>query len=267
MKYAIVEGVKSEPFKGAVGLCEVCGNEVIAKCGVIKIHHWAHKSLIECDSWWENETIWHRNWKNLFPIEWQEVTHKDVITGEIHRADIKTDFNLIIELQNSPISIDEQVSRETFYENMIWIINGEKFKKNFYILDKLPNPSDEFVRDIVFDSRRRADLGKTFFRHSLNPDLRSPKYPFQMFRVSNMEEIQNEIEESYIGHHLYDWVKPRKNWLTSKSKVFIDFWDEYLYNLTKYDYYKLSVVRMYKKEYIIERILNSKFRQKHLENS
>ena len=73
----------------AKGICICCGAEMIAKCGSIKVHHWSHKSRKHCDSWWENETQWHRDWKNQFPKEWQEVVHI-ADDGEKHIADIKT---------------------------------------------------------------------------------------------------------------------------------------------------------------------------------
>lgn len=41
------------------------------------------------------------------------------------------------------------MSREKFYQNMIWIVNGEKFK-NFHILDKLPNVESENFKDYKF---------------------------------------------------------------------------------------------------------------------
>ena len=66
MKFALHGGKRVEAeanLKGAV--CQVCKAEVIAKCGDIKIHHWAHKSKRKCDHWWENETQWHRDWKNI----------------------------------------------------------------------------------------------------------------------------------------------------------------------------------------------------------
>ncbi|WP_116786859.1 competence protein CoiA [Flavobacterium psychrotrophum] len=257
MKFSLVNGIRTTAFKGGAGVCECCGAPTKAKCGSRIVHHWSHVSLIECDSWWENETLWHRNWKNQFPNDWQEVTHTDLQSGEIHRADVKTSYGLVIELQNSPISYEEQTSREQFYKNMIWIINGEKFKNTFHILDKLPNPDDEFTKDIRFNTRRKQSLGKSFFRYSLNPDLGNPKYEGQLFLVSNMETIQKQIDESYIGHHLYDWVKPRRNWEGSNSKVFIDFGDDKLYLLMRYGDYKMKAVRTYDKAQIISRLLNS----------
>lgn len=85
------------------GLCPYCGSEVIAKCGRIKIWHWAHKGMSSCDPWWENETEWHRTWKNHFPLEWQEQIARDPISGETHIADVKTPHGLVIEFQHSSI--------------------------------------------------------------------------------------------------------------------------------------------------------------------
>jgi len=56
--------------------------------------------------------------------------------GEVHRADVLTKNNVVIELQNSPIQIDVISEREEFYgERMLWLINGSHFKSNFRIFD------------------------------------------------------------------------------------------------------------------------------------
>lgn len=131
MKYAIVDNEKVEASKGIKGVCPICQQLVIPKCGQFKIDHWAHKSVAHCDKWWENETEWHRNWKNLFPKEWQEVVAFDEITGEKHIADIKTNMGLIVEFQHSHISDEERVSREKFYKTMIWIVDGTRRKNDY----------------------------------------------------------------------------------------------------------------------------------------
>lgn len=130
MKYALVNGVKTTPEKGLKGQCQLCFAEMVAKCGDIKVHHWAHKSKIECDKWWESETPWHRNWKNCFPIEWQEIVHHST-SGEKHIADVKTPHGLVVEFQHSHISKEERDSRESFYEHMIWIVDGTRIKTDF----------------------------------------------------------------------------------------------------------------------------------------
>jgi len=109
-------------------ICPLCKTNVIAKCGEIKIWHWAHKNNCECDSFGEPETEWHLNWKNCFPKECQE------IIIENHRADVKIN-NIVIEFQNSPISPEKIKEREDFYEKLKWVLNGENFAKNLNLFN------------------------------------------------------------------------------------------------------------------------------------
>jgi len=127
MKFALIDGEKEEAKKGATALCQFCGSELIAKCGEIKIHHWAHKSKRNCDPWWENEGEWHRAWKNEFPTEWQEVIHHDK-NGEKHIADIKTGTDWVIEFQHSYLKPEERRSRNAFYNKLIWVVDGIRRK-------------------------------------------------------------------------------------------------------------------------------------------
>lgn len=130
MKFAIVDGNKIEAFKGAKGFCQSCGAEMIAKCGESKINHWAHKKIRQCDTWWETETEWHREWKGNFPIEWQEIIQFDRLTNEKHIADVRTDKGLVVEFQHSYINPVERRKREDFYKNMIWIVDGTRLQKD-----------------------------------------------------------------------------------------------------------------------------------------
>jgi hypothetical protein len=129
MKYALIDGEKIEPTPGGVALCQCCGSDVVAKCGKQRVWHWAHKSKTNCDRWWEPETEWHRNWKDNFPKEWQEVVHF-APNGEKHVADVKTPSGLVIEFQHSPISPEEQKAREDFYGDMLWIVDGTRLKRD-----------------------------------------------------------------------------------------------------------------------------------------
>lgn len=131
MKFALVNDQRVEAFPKQKGVCPLCGNEVISKCGKVMTWHWSHKGAKTCDSWWENETDWHRQWKAQFPTEWQEIIHVDTISQERHIADVKTPHGLVIEFQHSPLSLEEIAARENFYGNMIWIVDG------------LRNPSDQ----------------------------------------------------------------------------------------------------------------------------
>jgi len=131
MQFALVDNQRKEAEHGEKGICPLCLQPVIAKCGKIKVNHWAHKSNAKCDSWSEPETEWHRTWKNNYPTDWQEKIMHDEKTNEKHIADVCTQDNLVIEFQHSPIKDEERISREQFYKNMIWVVDGTRLKKDF----------------------------------------------------------------------------------------------------------------------------------------
>ena len=131
MKYALVDGYKTEPQPNLRGICIYCQNETVSKCGPVRVKHWAHKSKILCDSWWENETEWHRAWKNCFPEEWQEHIHHDDQSGKKHIADVRTAHGLIIEFQHSHLDPQERSAREQFYKNMVWVVDGTRLKSDY----------------------------------------------------------------------------------------------------------------------------------------
>lgn len=249
MKYSIVNGKRSQPFKGGQGVCICCKAETIAKCGSKNIDHWAHKSLKQCDPWWENETQWHRNWKNYFSEEYQEIVHFDELTGEKHVADVKIPTGLVIEFQNSPISEDELQSREKFYKNMIWIVNGTEFKKNFSISGKLPNPESDFMEDIVFFARNQKLQSDVigFYRKSENEEDSTMK------RVHSLQDIENEIELNFVNHYSFEWKKSRYVWFKAQCRVLIDFDDEFIWELQKYGNQGLRCLRKIDKKIIKER--------------
>jgi hypothetical protein len=124
MQFALVSGSVLEPAPGLKGVCRSCASEMVAKCGQHKLWHWAHKSRVHCDPWWEPETDWHREWKNHFPKKWHETVLFDSVSGEKHIADVKTELGLVIEFQHSPMTPAEMKSREDFYNNMVWIVDG-----------------------------------------------------------------------------------------------------------------------------------------------
>lgn len=130
MRYALINNDKVEASPHLKAVCPGCSKPVIAKCGEKRMHHWAHKSK-HCDPWWEPETEWHRSWKNNFSVEWQEICLRDEKTGELHIADIRTSDSLVIEFQHSHIDPKEQRSRERFYKNMVWVVDGTRLKRDY----------------------------------------------------------------------------------------------------------------------------------------
>ena len=131
MLYAHDElGQLIEAKKGAIAYCPGCGNQVRPKCGAIVTHHWAHISGGDCDAWSEPESDWHKGWKEYFPMHCREV-----VMGENneHRADVRLDNGLVIELQHSSISPETIAEREQFYGFMVWLFDAREFAKNVYI--------------------------------------------------------------------------------------------------------------------------------------
>lgn len=113
------EKVQAEP--GAMATCPECAQPVIAKCGEIKIWHWAHVASSTCDAWGEPESAWHLEWKSRWPASQVEVVIER--NGKRHRADIRSGGGVVIELQHSSISPEEIREREQFYQGMIWMFD------------------------------------------------------------------------------------------------------------------------------------------------
>jgi hypothetical protein len=127
--YAIGEsGETVRPERtGQRGSCPCCRQTVVAKCGEVKIWHWAHL-VAECDSWSEGETEWHLAWKTAlaappFDGRVEVPVERD---GGLHRADVVLPNGLVVELQHSPIGTDEVGARECFYGRMIWLFDARE---------------------------------------------------------------------------------------------------------------------------------------------
>lgn len=231
MKYALVNDIKTEAQKGLNGYCPICASKLTAKCGNYKVHHWSHEKTRNCDPWWETETEWHRKWKNCYPIDWQEFKFQDVNTNEKHIADINTEHNLVIEFQHSHIDPSERNSREMFYKNMIWVIDGSRLKRDYnrflksYKTFKQTQKRGLFLVDhadevfslnwlnssvpVVFDFKGIVELNdKTDLRHNLYC-----LFQVRLNRYSLLAEIPREafIKTTING----DWITRSHNLIES----------------------------------------------------
>jgi competence protein CoiA len=168
MKFALINGERQEAQPNLSGQCPVCDQAMIAKCGKVKIWHWAHKGRRTCDLWWENETEWHRAWKGKFPESWQEVIHR-ADNGEKHVADVRTDQGWVIEFQHSIITPEERRSRDTFYKKLVWVVDGTKRKRDGAqflnaLKSGIPIGSNSLVRKTISD--KCVILGEWVDSHS-----------------------------------------------------------------------------------------------------
>jgi hypothetical protein len=172
MKFALVDGIRREARPGLSGRCPNwnCNCPLIPKCGAVRRRHWAHQGRRCGDPWWENETDWHRTWKDRFPLDWQEVIHR-AETGEKHISDVKTDLGWVIEFQHSDLKPQERRSREAFYSKLIWVVDGTARKRDagtFFaaLAESSPVAGSSFVRRLCADEcalvRRWADSHAPF---------------------------------------------------------------------------------------------------------
>ena len=157
MKFALVHGKKVEATKGARGRCRYCDSEVIAKCGEIRIDHWAHKGRRHCDHWWEPETEWHRSWKDKFPNDWQEARH-EAEDGEIHKADVKTEDGWVIEFQHSFLNQEERRKRNAFYRKIIWVVDGLRRKTDKLQFQKMIEESILVIKEHQIRQSSRCNI-------------------------------------------------------------------------------------------------------------
>lgn len=218
MEYAFINGIRSLPKKGAIATCTGCQSKMIAKCGNINVHHWAHSNKVECDPWWENETQWHRDWKNLFPEEYREIVLFDSENLEYHRADVYTKSGVTIEFQNSPLSIAELESRERFYEKLVWVLNGQKFK-GFKSSTFIPDPNDPALNGFEIYG-------------NLDPDYYPSDQRFWPKRMRDVYSLRrphiNSIRMS-PWHEGFLWKNAHKVWLQATCPVLVDFGGHFLY--------------------------------------
>lgn len=177
---------------GLKAKCPICSEEVIAKCGTIKVWHWSHKSKSDCDSFGEPETEWHLNWKKVFPKKWQEVVIKK--NGQVHRADVVTSLGRIIEFQNSPLSEEKILERESFYNNMVWVLNKETIGKGLIFEDHFDDDSNFCFRWLC--------PPKSWFK------AKKPVYISGIDCIIKIIKIQkhswtNGLENEYTGNLIY----------------------------------------------------------------
>lgn len=217
MQIAHVDGARALPVPGGKGYCPVCGTEAVAKCGQFNRWHWAHKGRRHCDPWWDNETDWHRGWKQCFDSNLQEVVRTDE-HGEKHIADVLTESGVVLEFQNSPMSVQELQSRENFYKKMVWVVNAAPFKNHLVLhAQRLPPPDDALLSDVQFSAGLEHPRPCfAFFRPS--EFIRDSK----LQRLIPIWEIDSAIDTAYAGHHPITWKRPRSVWLEATLPIVFD---------------------------------------------
>ena len=233
MRYANnIKGEKIEvSFSGEKAKCRDCGFEVHGRKGRIRTAYWKHPNNSDCDKWHEPITKWHIDWQNEFPKDYQEISLLDEETGEIHRADIQLPSGIVIEVQNSPIKVDELEQREKFYgkNGLVWILNGKSLAKQskvsynfekqiFAISSEIPSYIEEF-RDYNMDSINEmlwdSNIIREISNHNKIKDIENQNGNYYWFEFQEsidfdelVEKIDNELYQILI--ELYGYSKYRE---------------------------------------------------------
>ncbi len=215
MHYALVNGLQTPPSPGLRGTCPSCGAEMIPKCGDLRVHHWAHHGIRSCDPWWEPETLWHRDWKNHFPIDWQEIA-RTAPSGEKHIADVLTAHGLTIEFQHSYLQPAERAAREAFYGNMFWVVDCTRLKRDlprfekgaphftrtkisglfttYFPEESFPAPRLICTVPVLFDFGRRADAATDILWCLLPQRIDQQAVVLALSRTYVLERIMTRAE-------------------------------------------------------------------------
>lgn len=164
------------------------------------------------------ESVWHRQWKEAFPISFREKTFYSEEQGCHHRADVHTPCGTTIEFQHSPISLQELRSRENFYPNLVWVVNGKKFK-GFKILKHLPDVDDPKLADYEFSQTANLTLFRKTELHSPKPRLLSLSHP-ELFGL--------KLTSHYFS---FTWKHPHKVWYQAQCPMIFDLGGYFLYQL------------------------------------
>lgn len=166
------------------------------------------------------ETVWHSSWKKAFPVSFRERTFLNKVEGYYHRADIFTACGTAIEFQNSPITLAELQSREAFYPNLIWLVNGEKFK-GFKVLKHLPDVDDPKLADFEFCHRANLTMVR---KTDVLMGLEKPKV-----LTFHHPELRNlPLTPHYFS---FRWSNPHRVWYEAKCPIIIDLGGYFLYQL------------------------------------
>ena len=155
--------------------------------------------------------------------------HSDGLTGEKHIADVKNGAGLVLEFQNSAMDDGERTARESFYRNMIWVVNGLPFLKNIEFGAKLPSPDLPESMDMGIYPPRGARPEFPYYRVSEN----EPGAGLVLLHSS--DDIREFVDSTHVGHRLFTWKHPRNVWYRSIVPVYFDFGGAEIWQLIKFN--------------------------------
>lgn len=224
--------------------CPICNGKLRLRDGKINIKHFAHIDSKCNDTWNYDMSEWHVEMQSRFPKEQREVVVKH--NGAMHRADILFK-NMVVEFQHSPISYDEIIERNTFYNNagynVAWVfdvqeqyndgrinITDRKDSKLIYhwsnplrCLSAFPLPKEN-TKQLKIYLYWIDEYGEECFNLVIwTPDDYSDCANFKTFRIDNYFNIDtSEVKELQVENFFitkYDRVNKRLNSLPCRYSI------------------------------------------------
>ena len=209
----------SNAIKDGIYYCAACGERLYVRGGDKVARHFYHR--VTCsDGWSYEQTEWHREMQNLFPIQYQEVPVR--ASGEIHIADILID-NTVILFNSGNMSALEIKKRTTFFMEsgyrVAWIANFTLAHRNQTLVStrchkqtqkcleyRWNNPSEAFkLTPDVFENNNFAIwLWLDHFHSNLERVIYMPKnekdqWTMNTFIVDNYNiDFSNPIDPKYL---------------------------------------------------------------------
>jgi competence protein CoiA len=130
--------------------------------------------------------------------------------------------------------LEEFESRNTFYKELIWVVNAQPLKDQFIFTNAIPNPDSPLLVNYCFvvDSKGLAKSPRFYVKDEYS--WYRQKGLLRSFTLDD-HELRVEAEEHGKSKKLYwlfSWKNKRSGWLNSNAPIFLDFGDESL-NLIK----------------------------------
>lgn len=169
MIYGVVDsGERVLPQKNIHAYCPHCKNNLVAKCGRIKVHHWAHKEAKGCPYSY-GMTYWHYKWLMNFDAlnsqGWEIEYFYDSIRFDAFNPLTKqaVEFQRAVDLDyiENKIQICNDAGIKLF-----WLINPQLFA-SFVYTKRFSNSKGDIIFSLRRCSRKIILLLEEFIHHPL----------------------------------------------------------------------------------------------------
>ena len=191
-------------------VCQCCNNPVIAKTGDKNVWHWAHEFIGTCSQKAKGE--WHYSWQDLFnedEVEVRDPKWPNNIADICIKDPRLPDGYLVIELQESAISLEDIQQRNQAYKHIIWITNNlsnKPRKRNF---------NDKSLNNYLILNHTNTNQlthGYYLYTHYQTDNIDTRELFIQLYLKLGRDRLEESIKQT--GDHI-DYCIQNKNLVDS----------------------------------------------------